>query len=88
MRLSAQHTTRKLTMSRRASYHAYLLRLWRVQSEPHPTWRASLEDPHSSEVLVFASLERAYAFLADQIDERAEEPPTGAGPAGNDTKLG
>lgn len=57
-------------MSRRASYHAYLLRLWRVQSEPQPTWRASLEDPHSGELLVFASLERAYAFLAGQIDEQ------------------
>jgi hypothetical protein len=63
-------------MARQAVYRAYLLRLWRVHAEPRPVWCASLEDPHSGAVLTFASLERAYAFLAEQIGEpehRAQE---------------
>lgn len=69
-------------MGRRAGYRAYLLRLWRVQAGPEPTWRASLEDAHSGVSLVFPSLERACAFLADQLAEpgdagRARPPEDG-----------
>lgn len=68
-------------MARRATYHAYLLRLWRVSAGPPPVWRASLEDAHSGASMVFPSLERAYAFLAEQIAGPEEgappEPPAG-----------
>ncbi len=71
-------------MTRRDLYRAYLLRLWCVRAGPRPVWRVSLEDAHSGVSLVFASLERAFAFLADQTGEPQgaaqdnppeEEPP-------------
>lgn len=56
-------------------YHAYLLRLWRAQSQGQTQWRASLESPHTGERQSFASLEQLFAFLS----ERCEVQPPGAG---------
>jgi len=47
------------------AYKSYLLRLWRTGS-PQPVWRASLEEPHTGQLLHFATLERLFAFLEDQ----------------------
>lgn len=43
-------------------YHAYLLRLWRGEDES--PWRALLENPHTGEILRFASLADLFAYLA------------------------
>jgi hypothetical protein len=51
---------------------AYLVRLWPVRSGSQTVWRASLENPHTGEILGFASLERLFAFLEDQTAALAE----------------
>ena len=56
------------------TYHAYLLRLWRVNTDRRKVWHASLEDPHTGERRGFADLIELFAFLeertnnADQLD--------------------
>lgn len=57
-------------------YFSYLLRLWPAKSGETPVWRASLEDPHTGRQMVFASLERLFAFLVDQCI--LGEPPEGS----------
>jgi hypothetical protein len=59
-------------------YRAYLLRLWRADSEnARPAeWRASLEDPRTGERLGFASLEQLFAFLI-VLTERGSEAESG-----------
>jgi hypothetical protein len=47
-------------------YLAYMLRLWRVEAEGGPAWRASLESPHSGERVGFGSLEALFAFLVEK----------------------
>jgi hypothetical protein len=47
-------------------YLAYMLRLWQVDGEGGPTWRASLESPHTGERHGFASLEALCAFLREK----------------------
>lgn len=49
-------------------YLAYLLRLWEVDDEAGPTWRASLESPHTGERRGFLDLEELLAFLEEKID--------------------
>jgi hypothetical protein len=44
-------------------YHAYMLRLWRVQSKQGRPWRAFLEDAHTSERRGFSDLEALFAYL-------------------------
>ncbi len=54
---------------------AYMLRFWKVGSvDSHtiPTWRFSLEDPHSGEKLGFADLQALIAFLQAEL---ASDPP-------------
>jgi hypothetical protein len=57
-------------------YLAYLLRLWRVNDDGKPIWRASLESPHTGERRGFANLELLFAFLEEKTAELAqgEEP--------------
>ncbi len=57
----------------RPGYLAYLLRMWRVEVEGRPLWRASLELPSSGERFVFGSLDATFHFLR----ERTEEAPVG-----------
>ncbi len=54
---------------------AYLLRLWPVQQVEQTVWRASLENPHTGEMLGFATLERLFAFLEDQTAMTDAEKP-------------
>ena len=44
-------------------YQSYLLRIWLVKSEDAYSWRASLEDVKTGELLGFASLDELVAFL-------------------------
>ena len=54
-------------MTQPQRYRAYMLRLWQVDDEEGPTWRASLESPHTGERRGFASLEALVAFLTNQF---------------------
>jgi len=60
------------TVVPRPAYHAYLLRLWEVDSDGQPFWRASLQDSRTGERRGFADLAGLMAFLAEQTgDPRA-----------------
>jgi hypothetical protein len=59
-------------------YHAFLLRIWRIDAPEQPAWRASLEDPHTREVARFDSLEALLAYLR-ALD--SEECSAGSQPA-------
>jgi hypothetical protein len=59
-------------MTERPGYLAYLLRLWRVNDEEGPVWRASLESPHTGERHGFANLELLFAFLEEKTAELAQ----------------
>ncbi len=69
------------------AYLAYMLRLWRVNTEAGPVWRTSLEDPHTGERRGFADLEALFAFLDEKTggcrhrrQPRVKpEPPAGGG---------
>lgn len=72
--------------SKSINYRAYLLRLWKVHipagDGPANGWRASLEEPQTRERLAFATIERLFAFLLDQIEQseaeqaqKGKEPP-------------
>jgi hypothetical protein len=58
-------------------YRAYLLRLWKTPSVGTDgqggEWHASLEELHTRTPLAFATVERLFAFLLDQIDQQDEE---------------
>jgi len=48
-------------------YFAYMLRLWQVDADGEPIWRASLESPHTGERVGFAGLDELFDFLREQI---------------------
>ena len=52
-------------------YLAFMLRLWQVDGEGRPTWRASLESPRTGERHGFASLEALFEFLREQTGSHA-----------------
>jgi len=58
---------------RQEAYIAYMLRLWRAGSRDGiPVWRASLENPHTGERLVFGDVEGLFAFLSELLASAAE----------------
>ena len=57
------------------TYLAYLLRLWTSAQADAVEWRASLENVHSHERLVFPDLEALIAFLRSQTEENAVDDP-------------
>jgi len=44
-------------------YYAYLLRLWRVDGDGEPAWRASLQDAISGEETGFPDLAALFEYL-------------------------
>jgi hypothetical protein len=58
---------------RRGDYVSYLLRMWQDGGdEESPTseespWRASLQSPHSGDLVGFASLDDLFDFLRGQV---------------------
>ena len=66
----------------RTNYRAYLLRLWKTPSTApggqEGGWRVTLEELHTRKPLAFATMERFFAFLVDQI-EQADEAEMGVG---------
>ena len=63
---------------KQSSYHSYLLRLWQAGKglSSGVAWRASLENPHTGEVLNFTSLERLFEFLAGQCPDTVSSQGT------------
>ncbi len=57
------------------TYLAYLLRLWTSAQADAVKWRASLENVHNHERLVFPDLEALIAFLRSQTEEKTIEDP-------------
>ena len=62
-------------------YISYLLRLWQTESDEGLVWRASLENPQSSERVGFSSLADVCAFLEREMgdNEGGETLPRGRG---------
>lgn len=59
------------------TYVSYMLRLWLENEQEHEytarsqgEWRASLEDPHTQEIQVFADLEALFDFLLKETKQR------------------
>lgn len=46
-------------------YVSYLLRMWR-ESEKGAVWRASLQSPHTGDLVGFARLDELFDFLRGQ----------------------
>ena len=44
-------------------YHAFLLRIWKAGPPHAPCWRASLEDPHTRQVMSFIDLNALTEYL-------------------------
>ena len=59
-------------------YRAYLLRLWRVQTDGQ-SWRAMLENVETGERQGFASLEKLIEFL-QKLGGEGEAPENTQGP--------
>ncbi len=53
--------------NKQPSYLAYMLRLWRVDNQGEPIWRASLESPHTGERQSFADIDKLFSFLQEKI---------------------
>jgi hypothetical protein len=64
------HDARPIRRARPASYHSYLLRLWRDQA-PNG-WRASLQSTKTGERHSFADLDSLLAFLLTQAQAHEE----------------
>ncbi len=56
----------------RTPYLSYLLRLWWEDGCEHGDWRASLQDPHTQEIQVFANLEALFEFLSTETKWRVK----------------
>lgn len=63
-----------LRVSEKRAYRAYLLRLWQVAG---PHWRASLDDPHTGQRLVFASVRQLLQHLEHLTDDAPAPPRSG-----------
>lgn len=60
--------------NRHETYIAYMLRLWQVGGRGgRAVWRASLENAHTGERLVFGEGEALLAFLADLMGEPIDQ---------------
>ena len=59
-------------MAERPGYLAHMLRMWQVNDDGNPVWRASVESPHTGERHGFANLELLFAFLEEKTGELAQ----------------
>jgi hypothetical protein len=44
-------------------YYSFMLRLWQADALETPAWRATLENPHTHQLIGFTSLEALCTFL-------------------------
>jgi hypothetical protein len=63
-------------------FHSYLLRLWQAGPADNPTWRASLEDPHTHQVTGFDTLKA----LCDHLKAFDRIYPAETNPTHNPTR--
>lgn len=56
-------------------YRSYLLRLWQSGPPEDPTWLASLEDPHTRQVIAFSHPHALWEFIEELITRPTEHPP-------------
>ncbi len=59
-----------------SDYVAYLLRLWRSETDGEAVWRASIESPRTGERRGFASLDQLFEFLREQTQCASAQPLT------------
>jgi hypothetical protein len=59
----------------RPRYLAYMLRLWQAGDDEEPSWRVSLESPHTGERHGFAGLAQLVAFLEEQTEAAPHTDP-------------
>ena len=50
-------------------YVAIMLRLWSLGEAETLLWRASLEDPHTGQVMAFSGFDEMVAYLRAHIEE-------------------
>ncbi len=62
----------------RPKYLSYLLRIWQVDDDEAPVWRASLQRPGGEAQQGFADLEELFAYLRSQACAGSE--PTAPAP--------
>jgi len=55
------------------TYHSFLLRIWWVQVDEIPVWRASLENPFTGERKGFASLSELVVYLQAQVSGATDD---------------
>ena len=60
-------------------YFSFLLRLWQAGTPQNPIWAASLEDPHTHELICFPTI----GSLFDYVHHLAEDEATPDLPTGN-----
>ena len=54
------------------TYLSYLLRLWRVTSDPQTGWRASLQDAQTGKRTGFATLDDLIRYVLEQCQVQTE----------------
>jgi hypothetical protein len=55
-------------------YHSFLLRTWQAGPADRPTWRASLENPRTHELIGFDTIEALCAYLK-LLESQTSNPP-------------
>jgi hypothetical protein len=58
------------TSSSHRIYQSYLLRFWQEHVNGQLVWRASLESVQTGERYHFATVERLFDFVADELQKR------------------
>jgi hypothetical protein len=58
----------------RDNYHAYMLRLWRA--DENGKWHATLQDPHTGQLLRFDSVESVFVYLQTTLGETVSQEPS------------
>jgi hypothetical protein len=58
-------------------YYSFLLRLWEIDNSQNQAWLASLEDPHTRQIVSFTSLERLFEFIKTQTNLQTDDSGTG-----------
>ena len=53
-------------------YMAYLLRIWSGDESHTPVWRASLEDPHTHQIIQFSLIPELIAYLQKLTESEAQ----------------
>lgn len=61
-------------------YVSFLLRLWQADSPDNPGWLASLEDPHTRQVITFKNVEALWKFVKSLMTNGIEKDELKGGP--------